>query len=340
MATLSKRVSKSKPKKNNTQWYIIEYYTENGTKKKQYIENLGYISHTEAKVLLDKYNVHNTNKPKSRGKVTVGTAFEDFAKLYKQMIGDTVKPRTYDIFEYHSKRIIDFMGFVELAKLEYQNVEAFKLALKNEDLSNKSVNLYLSELKKVLDYSVKKKWIPDYPKIEMLPLKRSNQPIEVLSREEIDILLEQSGHSQKFYLKLMIFTGMRPVESSRLKWENINFDQGYIDIISDNPLKRGRTIPIHPRIKDMLIEADKSCEYVSPYLDSVLAKKAMKRLSVKTGIVCNPYKLRKTFGSILAQSGVDTVFVAKLMGHADLQTTYKYYLRLKDENLIEAINKL
>ena len=66
----------------------------------------------------------------------------------------------------------------------------------------------------------------------------------------------------------------------------------------------------------------------------------MKRLENKTGIICNPYKFRKTFGSLLAQAGEDIINIAKLMGHSKVQTTFQYYLRLTPDNLKKSINKL
>jgi len=39
----------------------------------------------------------------------------------------------------------------------------------------------------------------------------------------------------------------------------------------------------------------------------------------------NSYKLRKTFGSLLTQSGLDSMNAAKLTGHSDIQTTFQYY---------------
>ncbi|MFC1595792.1 tyrosine-type recombinase/integrase [Candidatus Margulisiibacteriota bacterium] len=59
----------------------------------------------------------------------------------------------------------------------------------------------------------------------------------------------------------------------------------------------------------------------------------MFRLETRTWLKCNPYKLRKTFGSLLAQAGADTINVAKLMGHSKLQTTYQYYIRLDHNDL-------
>ncbi len=147
----------------------------------------------------------------------------------------------------------------------------------------------------------------------------------------------------------MLYTGMRPHEASNLKWRDINLIEKTIFIVSDNPKKKGRKIPVHPKLLDMLemLRIGQMPEdNVSPYLDSQVARKSMKRLQKlvkdKTGkdIECNPYKFRKTFGSLLAQRGVDTINVAHLMGHSKLQTTYQYYINQNEDNLRKTIEKL
>ncbi len=55
----------------------------------------------------------------------------------------------------------------------------------------------------------------------------------------------------------------------------------------------------------------------------------------------NLHSLRKTFGSILLQSGsADLYTVSKLLGHASVKTTEKYYVDLLDENYRRPLSSL
>ncbi len=60
------------------------------------------------------------------------------------------------------------------------------------------------------------------------------------------------------------------------------------------------------------------------------------------GIVdANTHSLRKTFGSILIQSGeADIYIISKLLGHSSIKTTEKYYVDLLDENFRKPVNGL
>ena len=341
------RGRKSSEPKYKISWYIIEYYTEDAiddegqpkkVKKKRYIENLGDISQTQAKTRLAQYNA--LNKGKSKLKLTFEDAYNEFNRHYETLIGKNITQRTYDIFSLHIKKAKKYLGSVQLDELDFEAIEAFKLHLcENKKLSNRSINMHLTELKKVLEYSLDRDWIRDLPRIKRLSEAKPDYEIEYLTKEEIETLLKKAQDEQRLYLNLMIYTGMRPHEAILLTWDKINLKQGYIDVVSDNRLKTGRRIPLHSRLKEALEKADRSDIYVSPYRTADYASKAMRRLENRTGIKCNPYKLRKTFGSILAQAGANNMALATLMGHSQLQTTYQFYARLNDDNLKNDIEK-
>jgi integrase len=52
------------------------------------------------------------------------------------------------------------------------------------------------------------------------------------------------------------------------------------------------------------------------------------------------HKLRHTYGSHLAQAGVDLLTISKLLGHADTRITSKHYAHLADRTLAAAVTKL
>ncbi len=55
----------------------------------------------------------------------------------------------------------------------------------------------------------------------------------------------------------------------------------------------------------------------------------------------NVHALRKTFGSLLIQSGeADLYTVSKLLGHSSIKTTERYYVDLLDENYHKSVKIL
>jgi len=329
-----------KKKKSKTYWYIVENKTANGKLTREYLKGLGTCTKSEANMSLAHYITLNHNN--GHGSITLREAFKEFLIHYEKQIGRTIREGTYVIFQDFTKKTFKLLGHYKLSDLEYTHIERLKNHLSDDyQLSNRSVNMHLTELKKVLNYAVRRGWMNQYPKIQRLSEAKPDYQVDALTRKELDTLLIYSNPKQALYLNLMFYTGMRPIECARLLWRNVNLDDNHIDVISDNKKKAGRRIPLHPKLKKCLIKTKgKPEDQVSPYKTSRYAYRALERLGKVSKIKVNPYKLRKTFGSILAQSGVDSVNVAKMMGHSDIQTTMQYYIRLNNDVLMSSITQL
>ena len=329
----------AKKVKKQTLYYIVENKRIEGKLHRDYLKSLGVCTKTEVKVQFANFTA--LNKHKEVKGLTLNKAYLEYRKLYEQQIGNGVKQRTFDTFVYAMNKILEMLGNELLSEIDFSKIEAVKLDLVNKDkFSARTINIHLTELSKLLKFGYQKKWISSLPEIKRVPEVNTNKQIDTLSREEIEALLEVANDSQSLYLQLMLFAGLRPNEALRLLWKDVNLKDGYIEVLSDNKLKRGRRVPMHSRLQSIFETVPRVNEFVSPFRDSKYASRSMKRLEKRTGIKCNPYKLRKTFGSILVQTGTDSIFIAKLMGHASIQTTYQYYLNLKDEQLQNAISSI
>ena len=334
----------SKKKNNKKYWYIVENKTVDGMLARDYVKNLGACTKTEANIELARYTTLNHNR--GRGDITVGEAYNEFFTHYNNQIGKNIKFGTFDLFRQFSRISVEMLGHLKLSELEYIHIEKLKNHLSDKQkLSNRTVNMHLTEFKKILNYAVERGWMTQYPKIQRLSEAKANQQIEALTKEDFNTLLEHANPEQALYLQLMFYTGMRPNESANLQWKDVCLEgemkDNYVNILSDNDKKRGRRVNVHPVLKSVLTQyAALPGGNVSPYKTSAYAFRALQRLGKRCGIKVNPYMLRKTFGSQLAQAGVDSVKVAKLMGHSDIQTTYQYYIHLNDDVLMEGIMQL
>ena len=83
---------------------------------------------------------------------------------------------------------------------------------------------------------------------------RLNVNREYLTEHEIEILIENTNKAQKIYISLSLFTGIRPNETTNLKWENIDFKNEQINLSSNNDNKPRLPIPIHKKIKTILLD--------------------------------------------------------------------------------------
>ncbi|WP_367007401.1 tyrosine-type recombinase/integrase [Streptococcus sp. ZY19097] len=146
-------------------------------------------------------------------------------------------------------------------------------------------------------------------------------------------------------------TGLRFAEAQGLTWNDINFENGYIDInktfdysISQNfgPTKNEQSIRQVPIDQNSLkiLKNYKENYYQENKLGRICfgtsnnaSNKAIKRA---TGENYTNHSLRHTYASYLIYKGVDLISVSKLLGHENLNITLKTYAhqieKLKQKN--------
>jgi integrase len=331
----------SKKRKKGTQWYIVENQKVGDTLKREYIASLGYITKAEAKIHLAKHLT--SSKKVISGKVKYSYVSDQFFPYYKSLIGREIQKRTYQIACEQRKNISLFLNDVFVKDITSDTLEQFKSDLMAKTkLSNRSINMHMVTVKKVLRYAIRKSWMAELPQVRSLPENYLDKEIEFLSKDQVQTILKHADGNQAFYITLLIFTGLRPKEMTELQWKHINLEKEHLDVYSSNSLKRGRRIPLNQTTLNLLIQRKRKSksDTVSPYSASRYASEKMGKLTKASGVKFTPYTLRRTFGSWLVQNGVGLLEVAELMGHRNIETTRKHYARLIDDNLKSAIGKL
>ncbi len=129
-----------------------------------------------------------------------------------------------------------------------------------------------------------------------------------------------------------LYTGLRRGELFDLRWEDgIDFDLGVVRAGRSKTESGKRTVPMNSLVLDTFRELyeRRTGDYVftSP-------KTGGRLVDVKTGFrkACADAKisnfvfhdLRHTFGTRLADAGVDVVKIKELMGHSSITTTMRY----------------
>lgn len=326
------------PYKGKFRWFIIKNLPDG---KRKYIESLGYVSKTEAGKRLAEYNAGK--KRISPSKITIEEAINDFEEYYQTKIGEEIKQGTFNIFIDLSKNVSKLIGHISLSELRRKDIENLKIALKKEHgYPNRTVNMHLTELKKVLEYAEDEEWIEGYPKIRRLSESGTEKITPTFSSSDLEKLIEGSqkyAHIFKkdlfLYISLMKYTAMRAQEACMLEWKDINFKEGWIFIRSENKHKPGGYIPLLIPLKKILKDTERADEFVSPFRKSSYAYRSLKRLATYTGIQVGPKMFRTSIATILAEEGVDLATIAALLRHSNIQTTNKSYVKLQ----IQAIGK-
>ncbi|MGA1825947.1 MAG: tyrosine-type recombinase/integrase [bacterium] len=143
-------------------------------------------------------------------------------------------------------------------------------------------------------------------------------------------------------MKMALYTGMRRGELFKLKWDNIDFERGFISI-QDPKGGPDQKIPLNDAARELLhnhprIESD----YVFPGKGGkkrVCIKKQVNRIKKRAGLPKDfrpLHGLRHVYASMLASSGkVDMYTLQKLLTHKSPLMTQRYS-HLRDESLKRA----
>lgn len=147
---------------------------------------------------------------------------------------------------------------------------------------------------------------------------------------------------------ILIYTGMRISEMLGLTRFNVDIDKKLITGGIKTDAGRDRIIPIHSKIfpyiqkwhekkGDALICDDDGKRLSAKKYRENMYYPALEKIEVRK---LTPHKCRHTFGSLMAEAGVETIFIQQLIGHSDYSFTANEYTHPAIESLREAINKI
>jgi integrase/recombinase XerD len=176
---------------------------------------------------------------------------------------------------------------------------------------------------------------------------------ESLSEADIDLLLDAPeitdvlGYRDKVMLELLYATGLRVSELIGLKFEQVNFRQGFVRVMGKG--NKERLVPIGEQALEWLesymtearadILANRQCDFLFVTKRGAgMTRQAfwhiIKRYTKKAGInkPLSPHTLRHAFATHLLNHGADLRVVQLLLGHSDLSTP-QIYTHIAQERL-------
>lgn len=247
-----------------------------------------------------------------------------------------------------TKVILDFFGGeTDIHKIKADKIEDFKKYLKEKRLSsNSTVNKYLSALSKMYNLGIENKLTKANPVKGIKKLREENHKIRFLTKEE-EIRMFKVIDSSFVYLRPLVVcalqTGMRRGEIFNLKWSNIDFDYGFIELLETKSGK-SRKIPISDTLLNELNKLPQGNDFVFinhqtglPYTDihksfsTVLKEAKIENFRF--------HDLRHTVATRLVEKGIDLVVVKEILGHSKIDTTMRYAHAVPKRKL-EAISVL
>ncbi|MCY2926515.1 MAG: site-specific integrase [Planctomycetota bacterium] len=249
-----------------------------------------------------------------------------------------------------------------ISSITPEEVATFQIYLQKSYGSADSVKDYMTALKTFLGWCEEKGYIQANP-AEGLALAWSEgngdeddddgNGIEYLDEDEVRTLKAVvEGTTLNGPVRVILGLGVRRAEMLRLRWGDINFEKSQVVVRGTKSRNSLRVVPLPDALAKYLRSlprADKhSCvlsnsegkPWTGDGLNSAIRRfREAYRLPFHWGF----QTLRRTYGSLLVKRGVPIAHVSKVLGHADVRITQKWYIGLSSEDvsplILDAINR-
>ncbi|AEU36486.1 tyrosine-type recombinase/integrase [Granulicella mallensis] len=180
--------------------------------------------------------------------------------------------------------------------------------------------------------------------------KRLHTP-DVLTGSEIKLLVESLPLRERTLVLLAASTGLRQGEIFGLKWRDVDFEHGELNVIRSmvcgvvgacKTESSQRPVPLHHRLAAALLAWRPNCNFKTqddwvfasrlhngrkPYWGPVILRKYIQPAAQKLGIhkQIGWHTFRRTYATLLRSLGVEFKVMQELMRHSSLRTTLDVY---------------
>jgi integrase len=226
---------------------------------------------------------------------------------------------------------------LKLDAITSEHAADYAAHLQTKEWQPSSVNSSLRVLRRALRLAVEWGIAPSSPKIKLLRGEHHRE--RVVSPAEESKYLGAAGELMGDLAAVLIDTGMRPEENSRLRWESISWGSGTygtLQVTHGKTAAARRMLPLSPRVRSILEmrweAAGRPAEgwvwgagTASGHIEPSTVKKQHQRALRLSGV--RPfvlYALRHTFLTRLGAAGCDAWTLARIAGHSSIAMSARY----------------
>jgi integrase/recombinase XerD len=281
----------------------------------------------------------------------------NFMAVEKGASRNTIDGYSRDLNRYAG--FVEERGVLEISGIRTEDVIAYLASLHGEGLAANSVNRALAAMRGFYRYLLREKKVDHTPMAHIVLAKVWTRLPDVLSREEMVLLLAQPGAEtpadirDSAMLELVYATGIRVSELIGLTVNSINWQVGYLVAMGKG--EKERIVPVgqtaYERVKryqegarPLLLKGRESDRLFLNRSGKGLTRqgfwKIVKKYAAKAGLdkAIHPHTFRHSFASHLLEGGADLRSVQIMLGHADISTT-QIYTHVTRERLKEIHRK-
>lgn len=235
------------------------------------------------------------------------------------------------------KHLLPFFGHLRHDQVTRQHCRAYIQARRAKGIKDGTIARELSVVAAAARYSH-----PNTPGNFELPAA-SKPRDKRLTRAQFKALIDQCDIPHvKLFAILALSTGARRTAILQLKWDQVDFVRGLIDLRAQAMQGKGRAIvPMTEMVRKALLEAYsiRRCEFVVEYGGQGL--KTVKRGFARAATLADlrgvtPHILRHTAATWMAESGVPMSEIAAFLGHRDSRITERVYAKYSPSYLSKA----
>lgn len=290
-----------------------------------------------------------------------------------------VADSTLKFYQSAKNKFLKFLGTKadeDLALISKDDILEFR-ADTASSLTSTTVNHNLKAVRMVFRAAMSEGLITQNPAEFVKTLKHTPNDSNVKRRpftaEELKKLLEVADEEWRSMILFGLYTGQRLGDISLLKWENIDFDEGFLVGFTTQKTGRAMNVPVADsllrELKPRIPRDGKLDKYIHPQAATVVKAQGKSGtlsrqfydLMAKAGIVekkphrknereegepgmnrvaaVSFHSLRHTMTSLLHNAGVGSAVAQELVGH-DSPAIHQVYTHLNRSTLKKAINLL
>ncbi len=268
--------------------------------------------------------------------------FVNFLERDKRLSVNTLQSYRRDIEQYFS-----YLQEINLQNISNSNkttVIAYLLYLQKKGRATSTISRNLASIRSFYQYISKNKLIDHDPTAELESPKVEKKLPQILSPEEVELLLEQpqcvdlKGYRDKAMLELLYATGIRVSELIQLDVSDLNIEMSYIRC---NKGSKERIIPIGSmavnalkeylsKSRPLLIQNPEEPALFVNINGSRLTRQGFWKIikQYKNQAQINkditPHTLRHSFAAHLLENGADLRSIQEMLGHSDISSTQIY----------------
>lgn len=283
----------------------------------------------------------------------------DLFKMWLESIQGSVRPRTLDQYQGVVRNHLEpVLGEIKLRELQPYQIQQLYNSLLAEGKSNRTVQLVHSVIHRALVVGQQLGLVGRNPASAVTPPKVPQKEMQVLDDNQArQLLIAAQGDRYEAMYYLAITTGLRQGELLGLKWEDIDFSSGILQVkrqlqrvpgkgvrLSEPKTKAGRRqiqlgpesvnqLIIHRRRQDIEREGEEWEEHSLIFPSSVGTPTGQrnlhrfyKRLLKKAGLPdIRFHDLRHTAATLMLLNGIPLIVVSRRLGHSKPSVTLDIY---------------